>query len=177
MGFFFLTFIVPRFVIYFYIKTNQMHQFLKFIYFCITLYMFRTVFPSIIRSSGLYICLLLYVQSWTPDDGRKDRPKHVECYAKENKVEKLVHQVGFNIGVGRLCCCDLKWNHHSKRECGKQATAAYCSYLSRIYLVNVSTVDLITKPLIMEALLHCARNHVAVGLRRKRRKVLVEKTV
>jgi len=24
------------------------------------------------------ICLL-YVQSLTPDDGRKDRPKHVEC--------------------------------------------------------------------------------------------------
>jgi len=22
-------------------------------------------------------CLLLYVQSWTPDDGRKNRPKHV----------------------------------------------------------------------------------------------------
>ena len=28
------------------------------------------------------ICLLLYVQSWTPDDGRKDRPKHVECQSK-----------------------------------------------------------------------------------------------
>ena len=25
---------------------------------------------------------LLYVQSWTPDDGRKDRPKHVECHSK-----------------------------------------------------------------------------------------------
>jgi len=25
-------------------------------------------------------CLLLYVQSSTPDDGRKDRPKHVECH-------------------------------------------------------------------------------------------------
>ena len=25
------------------------------------------------------ICLLLYVQSWTPDDGRKDRPRHAEC--------------------------------------------------------------------------------------------------
>jgi hypothetical protein len=25
------------------------------------------------------ICLLLYVQSWTPVDGRKDRPKHVQC--------------------------------------------------------------------------------------------------
>ena len=28
------------------------------------------------------ICLLLYVQSLTPDDGRNDRPKHVECYYK-----------------------------------------------------------------------------------------------
>jgi len=27
-------------------------------------------------------CLLLYVQSCTPDDGRKDRPKHVECHSK-----------------------------------------------------------------------------------------------
>ena len=75
--------------------------------------MFRTVFPSIIRSLSLYIqqqayvkqillsgtgsisyplasrqqylfdkCLLLYVQAWTPDDGRKDRPKHVECHSK-----------------------------------------------------------------------------------------------
>ena len=28
------------------------------------------------------IRLLLYVQSWTPDDGRKDRPKHEECHSK-----------------------------------------------------------------------------------------------
>jgi len=27
-------------------------------------------------------CLLLYVLSWTPDDGRKGRPKHVECHPK-----------------------------------------------------------------------------------------------
>jgi len=56
-------------------------------------YMFRMVFPSIIRNSISYplssrqqylfdICLLLYVQSLTPDDVRKDRPKHVECYSK-----------------------------------------------------------------------------------------------
>ena len=25
------------------------------------------------------ICLSMYVQSLSPDDGRKDRPKHVEC--------------------------------------------------------------------------------------------------
>jgi len=30
----------------------------------------------------ILVCLLLYVQSWTPDDGRKDRPKHVECHPK-----------------------------------------------------------------------------------------------
>jgi len=30
-------------------------------------------------------CLLLYVQSWTPDDGRKDHPKHVECQVKRDK--------------------------------------------------------------------------------------------
>jgi len=39
-----------------------MHQFLKFIYFGITLYMFRTVFPSIIRSSRLYIQQQVYVK-------------------------------------------------------------------------------------------------------------------
>ena len=65
--------------VYFYSKTNKMHQFLKCIYFGIILYMFRTVFSSIIRSSRFYIYLLLYVQSWTPGDGRKDRLKHVEC--------------------------------------------------------------------------------------------------
>jgi len=59
-----------------------MHQCLKFIVFGVTLYMFRTIFPSIIRSSRLHIqqqafavpaskqtavsvdkCLLLCVQS------------------------------------------------------------------------------------------------------------------
>jgi hypothetical protein len=66
--------------------------------------MFRTVSPSIIRSLRLYIQhqvydiqvswllaskkpqnlygMMLYVQSKTPDDGRKDRPKHVECCSK-----------------------------------------------------------------------------------------------
>jgi hypothetical protein len=38
-----------------------MHQFLKFIYFELTLYMFRTVFPSIVRSSRLHIQQRAYV--------------------------------------------------------------------------------------------------------------------
>jgi hypothetical protein len=63
--------------------------------------MFRTVISSIIRNLRLYIqqqayvllassqqylfdkCLLQYVQSLTPDDERKDRPKHVECYSSK----------------------------------------------------------------------------------------------
>ena len=45
---------------------------------------------------GMY--LMLYVQSWTPDDGRRDRPKHVECYFKK-KFEKLMHLVGFTTEI------------------------------------------------------------------------------
>jgi hypothetical protein len=43
------------------------------------------------------ICLLLHVQSLTPDDGRKDRPKHVECHSKKNKFDTFVHLVGFTV--------------------------------------------------------------------------------
>jgi hypothetical protein len=35
--------------------------------------------PASMQSTNLYdIYLMLFVQSWTPDDGRKNRPKHVE---------------------------------------------------------------------------------------------------
>ena len=33
---------------------------------------------------------LLYIQSWTADDGRKDRPKHVECDSKTNLIHWCV---------------------------------------------------------------------------------------
>ena len=104
--------------IYFYGKTNQMHQFLKFILFCsCTLHVSdglsahhqesKTVhtapgvcqtdsadcllaetrcsisFPLASSQQNMFdIYLMLYVQSQTPDDGRKDSPKHVECYYK-----------------------------------------------------------------------------------------------
>jgi len=63
--------------------------------------MFWTGFLSIIASSqhNLYdIYLLLCVQYETPDDGQRNCPKHVEFYSK-NKFEKLVHLVGFTIGI------------------------------------------------------------------------------
>jgi len=65
-------------------------------YFGTTLYMFRTVCLSTIKyviqvlwllaskqPQNLYdIYLMLYIQFYTPDDGRRDRPKHVDCCSK-----------------------------------------------------------------------------------------------
>jgi hypothetical protein len=45
------------------------------------------------------ICLFLYLKSWAPDDGRKDHPKHVECYARINNWRKQVYLVGFTVGM------------------------------------------------------------------------------
>ena len=83
-----------------------MHQCLNFILFGVTLYMFRTALPSIIRNfktvhtakgvcqTDTADCLLASSQQCliyayccmysleTPDDGRQDRPKHVQCYSK-----------------------------------------------------------------------------------------------
>jgi len=47
----------------FYNKTNQMHNTSNIFYFETTLYMFRTVSPSIIRGLRLNIYVTLYVQS------------------------------------------------------------------------------------------------------------------
>ena len=57
-----LTFIGPCIVIYFYSKTNQMLQFLKFVLFWNNTLHVSEVFPSIIRSSRLYIQQQVYVE-------------------------------------------------------------------------------------------------------------------
>jgi len=56
--------------------------------------MFRTGFLSIIRSLVLYTQQC--IQYYTPDDGQKTCPKHVDFYSK-NKFEKLEHLVGYII--------------------------------------------------------------------------------
>jgi hypothetical protein len=91
--------------------TNKIHLLSQIIYSCKTLCMFRTVFPSIIRSSKLCIqqryisgmrwnisspitassssCLTYTVAVyavWAPDDGRKDRPKHVGRFTRINDL-------------------------------------------------------------------------------------------
>jgi len=65
-----------------------MHQCIKFILFWNDtlhvsdgLSVHHQEFKTVSTATG--ICqILLYVQSWTPDDGQKDRPKHVECHSE-----------------------------------------------------------------------------------------------
>jgi hypothetical protein len=64
------------------------------------------------QSTNVYdIYLMLYVQSWTPDDGRKDRPKHVQWYSINRKI---VHLAGFTTCFSFLCfSCTrcINWTH------------------------------------------------------------------
>jgi len=71
-------------------------------YFWMTLYMFRTVFPSIIRSSRLYIQQQAFVKQILLsacadssiclfDDGWKDHQKHVECHSKIKYIWYKLH--------------------------------------------------------------------------------------
>ena len=53
-------------------------------------------FAESLLSANLYV--LLCLQSKIPDDGQRNCPKHVEFYSK-NKLEKLVHLVGFFIRI------------------------------------------------------------------------------
>ena len=88
---------------------NKMHV-SQFICFCKVLYMFQMVFLTIIRSSKVHIqhqvfvrpillparlaagssngltYLMLYVQFWAPDDGWKNRLKHVERLTEINQL-------------------------------------------------------------------------------------------
>jgi len=63
-----------------------MHLLFQIIYSCKMLYMFWTVFPSVIRSSKLHIQQWYMSNSccyrgWDgTDDGWKDRPKYAECF-------------------------------------------------------------------------------------------------
>jgi len=80
-------FIGPCIVMYLYSTTKKMHLLSQIIYSCKTLYMFRTVFPSIIGRSRLRIqqrymsnsCFYLLLAGM-----RWNCPKHVERLTRIN---------------------------------------------------------------------------------------------
>jgi hypothetical protein len=66
---------------------------------------------------GFYLLLLLmYVQSWTPDDGRKDRPKNVEWYSINSKIVRIVD---FTIEI---------YHYARSNESQKYSTLLYSSW-------------------------------------------------
>jgi len=74
----------------FYSKSNQMHNFRVY-------WLSLHLVPASKQSANLYdIYLVLCVESWTPDDGRKDRLKRVEWYSINSKIVRLV---GFTIEI------------------------------------------------------------------------------
>ena len=128
-----------------YNKANYVNKFLKFI-FGIKLYMFWTVPLPIIRSlltalkqavsKHVWHIPLLSVQWKTPDDGQRNRPKHIEFYSK-NKFEKLVHLVGSIIRIYHdarssehqiplKCCLVHENNTHLPR--GDSTSLAYSQH-------------------------------------------------
>jgi hypothetical protein len=76
------------------------------------------------HSNGICNKSLLCVQCKTPDDGRRNCPKHVEIHSK-NKLEKIVHIVGFIIR--NLSRCTVTWT-------SKTCFGLYiCSYFQAVY--------------------------------------------
>ena len=47
----------------------------------------------------VYVIQVYSIPYLTPGDGQRICPKLVEMYSKKNKFEKLVHLVGFIIGI------------------------------------------------------------------------------
>jgi len=70
--------------IYFYSKTKQMHNISNLFYFGTILYMFwKVLLASSHRTCMTYTRCCMY-RIKTPDDGQKDRPKHVMLF--QNKI-------------------------------------------------------------------------------------------
>jgi hypothetical protein len=105
------------------------------------LYIFWTLPLSIIRSFSLYTAMVYiiqvcYVQWKTPDDGHRNRLKHVEFHSK-NKFEKVLHLVGFIIRNH----CKLLWD-----ICGKKAVFCFLCSIIHFFLFYIIVLILSQRP-------------------------------
>jgi hypothetical protein len=150
-----------------------MHQFLRFTLFLkqhstcfgqsfVHHQEFKTVHAAtVIRQTATSACLLLFdiyllmhIQSWTPDDGRKDHPKHVQC--SKNKVNlrnwcilfdllrKYIMMHGF-MNVENLysaCARNItitKSTHHKLCNCMKLGNLSMYPKYHAAYMLREST--------------------------------------
>jgi len=107
---FYLMFIGPCIVIYFYSKTNQMHQCIKFILFCnntlhvsdglsVQLHEFQTVHTATdisVWHMPVAVCTVWNSWWWTE---RPSETCKVLLQNKINLIDTLVHLVGFTIEI------------------------------------------------------------------------------
>jgi len=83
--------------------------------------------PLASSQHNLYdICLLLFIQYKTSDDGQRTGPKHVKFYSK-NKLEKLVNLVGFT-RVGTIIVATIYLQLIQNRNMFRSLTVLYCSH-------------------------------------------------
>jgi hypothetical protein len=85
-----LMFIGPCIFMYSYSTTNEMHLLSQIIYSCKTLYMFRTVFPSIIRSSKRHLQQRYMSNSC--------------CYLLQSGMRRNCSSISSPIGAGSSSC-------------------------------------------------------------------------
>ena len=96
-------------------------------------------FPLTSSQQNLFdIHLVLYVQSQAPDDGRKDRPQHVECYYyKKNKFEKLVHLFGFTVEIYHTT--PLTFKNRASHIQDRQTVPLQMLHFMYFFSTNIST--------------------------------------
>ena len=139
----------------------------QFIYFCKTLYMFQTCFPSIIRSSKLHIQrqvavrpiplpagspvrlaagstigLTLYMQFWATDDGRKTRLKHVQRVTEINNLWDVascwLHSANLP-PMSRSSKCFLSFKFSPTKSCMNLSSPTYVLHVPP-NLINLALI-------------------------------------
>jgi hypothetical protein len=82
--------------------------------------------PASKQSTNLHdIYLMLCVQPWTPDDGRKDRPKHVEWYSINSKI---VHLVGSSIETDIQIMKTIMGSHKKPQQLYLSIVSSFSEY-------------------------------------------------
>jgi hypothetical protein len=130
----FLTFIGPGIVIYSYSKTNKMHLLSQIIYSCKTLYMFRTVFPSIISSSRLHIQQQTAAATcW----------KHSTCFGRSFRPSSGAQDCTYSNrqlllpAENTLHVSDGLSVHHQELKTAHTATNSCCYLLKTLYMFRM----------------------------------------
>ena len=106
------------------------------------------------------IYLLLCVLCWTPDDGQRNCPTHVDFSSKnKNKFEILVHLVGFSIRI----CHDTRSSEYQIRHIVSRNLSTFASNFQKSFYGRL-TCDNATPA-------HAVQKYIYIYIRDKLEKV------